>query len=132
MNRKRFQMASCSKDVVHRVGKVTLKCPKSGDAIHNWLNRRVRRLARSSPWGGSCPGSSRSVEQASRIEIMGQATLVSPLMDGVGRALLSFKPPVVGVQSHPFGRNLGLSSFHPGGLRLSILMGLCHRLPQLC
>ena len=97
MNRKRFQMASCGKDVVHWVGKVTLRCPESGDAIHNWLNRRVRRLARSSPWGGSRPGSSRSVEQAGRVEIRGQATLMPPLMDGVRCALVPFEPPVVSI-----------------------------------
>ena len=97
MNRKRFQMASCSKDVVHRVGKVALRRPESGNAILSRLNRRVRWLTRSSPWGGSRPKGSWSVEQAGRVEIMVQATLVSPLMDGIGRALLSLELPVVSV-----------------------------------
>ena len=97
MNRKRFQMASCSQDVVHRVGKVALRCLESGNAILNCLNWRVRRLTRSSPWGGSRPRGSWSVEQAGRVEIMGQATLVSPLMDGVGCALVYFEPPVVSI-----------------------------------
>ena len=97
MNRKRFQMVSCGKDVVHRVGKVALRRPESGNAILSRLTRRVRRATRPSPRGGSRPRGSWSVEQAGRVEIMGQATLVSPLMDGVGRALLSLEPPVVSV-----------------------------------
>ena len=94
VNRKGFQMASCGEDVVHWVGKLTLRFPESGNVIHNWLNRRVRRLARSTPSSGSRPGSSRSIEQAGRGEIRGQSTLVPPLMDGVRCALVS---PVVSI-----------------------------------
>ena len=97
MNQKRLQMASCGKHVIHRVGKVALRRPESENVILNWLNRRVRRAARSSPRGGSSPRGSWSVKQAGRVVVIGQATLVSPLMDGVGCALLSLEPPVVGV-----------------------------------
>ena len=97
MDRERLQMASCGKHVIHRVGKVALRRPESGNAILSRLTRRVRRATRPSPRGGSRPRGSGSVEQAGRVEIMGQATLVSPLMDGVRCALLSFEPPIVSV-----------------------------------
>ena len=128
MNRKGFQMASCGKDVVHRVVKVTSRCLESGNVIHSWLKRRVRWLARPSPRGGSRPGSSRGVKQAGRVEIRGQATLVHPLMDGVRCALVPFEPLVVGIQASYLSGNLSLPGLDPGGLHLSVPLSLCNPL----
>ena len=97
MDREGLQMASCGKHVIHRVREVASRGTETRNLTLNWLNRRVRWAARSSCRGGSHLGGSGNVEQTGRVEVMGQATLVSPLMDGVGRALLFLEPSVVSV-----------------------------------
>ena len=54
-----------------------------------------------------------------------------PLVNSIGRALLSLKPPAFGVQPFRLRYDHGLLRLYPGGFCFHIPLGFGHRLPQL-
>ena len=54
-----------------------------------------------------------------------------PLVNSIGRALLSLEPPSFGVQPFCLHGDLGLLCRHPGGFCFHVPLSLGHLLPQL-